>query len=284
VQSLTAQVQAAVAASADRTAVPANLTPSLADAAADRAAPFRTGCLLGFSGVHQPPCVFGDPGGTQTVALVGDSHAAAWTPSVEPLARQRHWRLDVLAKTTCPLLDLPIRSPYLHRAYTECDSWRGEVLDRLRAERPLLVVLAMSRRYGSDFGFTSYDPAWLAALTRTVTELRSTGAAVVVLGPVPDPHSWVPTCLSQHLDSAVSCFPDRAAGEDAAGIAAEAAATAAGGGRYADVSDLFCTAVRCPVVVGDQLVFRDDNHLTTGYAGFLAPVVAAQLEAALPGG
>jgi hypothetical protein len=107
---------------------------------------------------------------------------------------------------------------------------------------------------------------------------------VLVLGPVPDPHSWVPTCLSEHLDSAVACFPDRAAGEDASGIAAEAAAATAGGGRYADVSDLFCTATRCPLVVGDQLVFRDDNHVTTGYAGFLAPVLAAQIERALPGG
>jgi hypothetical protein len=35
--------------------------------------------------------------------------------------------------------------------------------------------------------------------------------------------------------------------------------------------------------VGDQLVYRDDNHLTTGYAAFLAPVMAALLDRELPG-
>jgi peptidoglycan/LPS O-acetylase OafA/YrhL len=284
VAALTAQVQAAVAASADLQDLPSNLTPPLARAADDLPAPMRDGCLLAYLAVRQPPCAFGAPDGSPVVALVGDSHAAVWQPAFQPLAEQRGWRLDVLAKTTCPLLDLPIRSPYLRRSYTECGTWRGQVMDRLSAEHPTLVVLAMGRRYGADFGFTTYDPAWLAALTGTVRELRATGAAVLVLGPVPDPHGWVPTCLSAHLSSAASCFPSRAEAVNAAGVAAEAAATTAAGGHYADLTDLFCTAVRCPLVVGDDLVFRDDNHLTVEYAALLAPVLAARVEALLPGG
>jgi hypothetical protein len=139
--------------------------------------------------------------------------------------------------------------------------------------RPL--VLAATRRYGADFGFTAYDAAWLDALGRVVAELRSTGARVLVLGPVPDPHTVVPTCLSAHLDDAAACTPDRTTASDAAGITAEAQVVQAAGGRYADLTDLFCTAAECPLVVGDQLVFRDDNHLTTGYAAFLGPVLGA---------
>ena len=41
------------------------------------------------------------------------------------------------------------------------------------------------------------------------------------------------------------------------GIAAESAATKAGGGQYADVTELFCTAERCPVIVGNTLVYFD---------------------------
>jgi hypothetical protein len=33
------------------------------------------------------------------------------------------------------------------------------------------------------------------------------------------------------------------------GVTAEASATAAGGGRYAVLTDLFCTSARCPVIV-----------------------------------
>ncbi len=68
-----------------------------------------------------------------------------------------------MAKITCPLQDVGIISPYLGREYTECQTWRGQVLARLRAERPKLVVLDMSRRYGADFGFTAYDRAWLGS-------------------------------------------------------------------------------------------------------------------------
>jgi peptidoglycan/LPS O-acetylase OafA/YrhL len=284
-QALTAQVQAAVAPSAGVDAVPSDLVPPLTQAASSAALPFRDGCDRSFTAANQPPCVFGDPAGSSTVALVGDSHAAAWYPSVEPLAEQQHWRLDVLAKATCPfLLDLPITSPYLGRQFTECEQWRTAVLARLQAEHPTLVILAMSRRYGADFSFTAYDPAWLAALTRTVTTLRAAGSTVLVMGPVPDPHTWAPTCLSAHLDSATACMPDRATAVTAAGIAAEEAATQAAGGRYADVTDLFCAAARCPLVVGNNLVFRDDNHIAVEYATLLAPVIAAEIATVLPGG
>jgi hypothetical protein len=116
-----------------------------------------------------------------------------------------------------------------------------------------------------------------------VTELRSTGAPVLVLSPVPDPHTVVPTCLSAHLDDAAACTPDRATAVNAAGVTAEAQVVQAAGGRYADLTDLFCTPAECPLVVGDQLVYRDDNHLTTGYAAFLGPVMAALLDRELPG-
>ena len=66
--------------------------------------------------------------------------------------------------------------------------------------------------------FTSYDPAWVDGLGRTVAEFRRTGATVLVLG---------------------------------------------------------------PVIVGNDLVFRDDNHVTIAYAQALAPVLGALADQAL---
>jgi peptidoglycan/LPS O-acetylase OafA/YrhL len=283
-QALTMQVQAIVAASAETDAVPANLTPSLANASADKALPFLDGCLLTWTTVSQGTCASGDTASSTTVALIGDSHATQWFPTLDQIARQRQWRLETLNKTTCPLLlGLPIRSPYLGREYTECEHWQTKILGRIQAERPALVILGMTRRYAQDFHFTVYGPQWLNSLTRTVAEIRSTGAAVLVLGPIPDPLSAVPTCLSVHLDSATACAPDRARAINASGIAAEQAATAAGGGYYADLTSLFCTASRCPVIVGNNLVYRDDNHLTSSYAQWLAPVVSAEISSAMAG-
>jgi peptidoglycan/LPS O-acetylase OafA/YrhL len=274
-RAVTAQVQAAVATAAHLQAVPPNLSPSLVDAPAAKPDVFVNGCVRSWLGTGQDECASGDVGAPRTMVLVGDSHAAMWQPGMEQVATEQHWRLETMAKVLCPMLDLPTLSPYLGREYTECHRWRGQILDRLRAEHPQLIVLDMVRRYGPDFGFTVYGPDWLAALTRTVAELRATGAVVLVLGPVPDPHGNVPTCLSAHLESATACAPERAAAVNEAGVDAEAAATAAGGGQYAPLTDLFCTATTCPVVVGNQLVFRDDNHLSIDYAHFLAPVLAA---------
>ncbi len=279
-----AQARAAVAAAAALRAVPSNLEPPLAAAPADKAAVFVNGCVRSWRDVGQSECATGDTASPTTVALIGDSHAAMWNPAFQQLAEQRHWRLETLAKVTCPLQDLHIVSPYLGREYTECEQWRGQIMARVQAERPRLVVLDMSRRYGADFGFTSYDPAWIATLADTVKQLRSTGAAVLVLGPGPDPHSSVPTCLSAHLDDAGACAPTRSVAVDPGGIAAEQAAAVGSGGHYADLTDLFCTADRCPMVVGNTLVFRDDNHVTTEYAQLLAPVFGALADRALTDG
>jgi hypothetical protein len=262
--------------------VPADLAPPLIEAAGDKPAIFLDGCVRSWLEVGVPDCVSGDPAAATTVALIGDSHAAMWQPSLDIVAQQRNWRLVTMAKITCPLQDLPITSPYLGRQYSECEQWRQEALARLSDQRPKLVVLSMSRRYAADFGFTSYDPGWIASLTALVADLRArTGARVLVLGPVPDPQTDVPVCLSGNLGDTLACAPLRRDGLNSDGIRAEAQATGAGGGQYADLSGMFCTAQVCPVVVGRELVFRDDNHLTVTYAEALAPVLSVIAEQAM---
>jgi peptidoglycan/LPS O-acetylase OafA/YrhL len=284
VQHAFAQVQSAVAVSADLKAVPSNLDPPLADASADKSAMYVSGCLRNYLDVRQPDCVTGDTASTTIVTLVGDSHATMWSPAFQQVAAQRHWRQEILGKVACPLMNLPIISTYLHREYTECEQWRGQIIARLQVEHPRLVVLSMSRGYGAEFGFTSYDLAWMDSLTRLVTQLRGTGAEVLVLGPIPNVHPMVPTCLSGHLDDATACSPARSVVVNEPGIAAEAAATKAGGGQYVDITALFCTPVHCPVIVGNTLVYRDDNHLTMEYARVIAPVIGALADRALAGG
>ncbi|HEY2499831.1 MAG TPA: SGNH hydrolase domain-containing protein, partial [Mycobacterium sp.] len=282
-----AQVQPAVAAAADLKSVPSNLDPPLADPTAELKTLRLTGCMRVFSEVEQPECATGNTASTTTVALVGDSDAAMWSPAFQQVAAQRHWRLETLAKAGCPSMNLPITNPLMRREYTECEQWRGRILARLRAEHPRLVVVSMWRGYGAAYGyssgFTSYDRAWIDSLTRLVQQLRGLGAKVLVLGPVPDPHSVVPICLSGHLDDATACSPPRSTAVNESGITAESAATKAGGGLYADVTELFCTAERCQVIVGNTLVYFDQRHLTVEYPRLLAPVIEALADRALAG-
>ncbi|QZA12173.1 acyltransferase family protein [Mycolicibacterium holsaticum] len=283
VQRTFADIQRAVAASADLRSVPSNLTPSLAEAWADRDAMLFGGCLREPFQSGQPECAMAVTASSTTVALVGDSHAAMWTPAFQEVAIQRHWRLEMLAKGACPLLDLPITNPlsrladYLQR----CAEWRAEIVARLEAERPELIVLSLWRGYGTEESLSDYRPyddAWIDSLTRLVQRLRGTGAQVLVIGPIPSPGFVVPVCLSGYLDDVQACTPERSAAVNESGIAAEAAATEAGGGEYVDTTELYCTADRCPVIVGNTLVYVDATHTTLEYARLLAPAMGALVD------
>ncbi|MCV7377221.1 acyltransferase [Mycobacterium alsense] len=283
VRDAVAQVQGAVAASVGLKAVPSNLTPPLGSITTELKSLYLHGCLRNFFEVGQPECASGDTTSTTTVALVGDSHAAMWYPAFEQIAAQRHWRLETMTKAACPMLDLPTINRAADRAYTECDQWRNQITSRLQAERPRLVVFSMMRSY-SQAGITTYDPAWVDALNRLVKQLRGTGAHVWVLGPVPNPLLIVPDCLAGHLDDATACSPPTSKAVNRTGIAAETAATKTGGGQYSDLTELFCTADRCPVMVGNALVYVDESHLTPAYSRQLAPVLGILADRALAGG
>jgi hypothetical protein len=94
----------------------------------------------------------------------------------------------------------------------------------------------------------------------------------------------VPDCLSQYLDDAAACTTPRAGAVDAGGVRAERAAVERAGGSYLDVSPWVCSRSTCAVVVGNLLTYRDDNHLSTAYAAWLAPLLAFQLDESIHAG
>ncbi len=286
VRDAVAQVHAAVAAASHLTAVPSNLSPPLADAPAEFNALFSGGCLRNLFDSGVPECASGDVASSTRVALIGDSEATMWGPAFEEAAEQRHWRLETMGRGGCTALDLHITDAVARLlSATMCRQWRDDVMARLRSEHPRLVVVSMLRTYGLAAsyspGFRTFDAAWLDALSRLTRELRNIGAAVLVLGPFPTPQENVPNCLSDHLDDAMACAPTRSSVVNQAGIDAEAAATEAAGGEYADLTDPFCTADRCPVIVGNTLVDFDAVHLTSEFARELAPVMGALADRAL---
>lgn len=278
---LTAQVQAALGTALRTSRLPANLTPGLAGAAADKAAPFVDGCLSSWTDPEPTGCYYADTASPDTVLLMGDSHAAQWFPAFDDIARSRQLRLQLLGKSACPPLRMPVFSPYLGREYTECEQWLTRAIADVRTVRPRVVVLGVARHYGEDYHFTVYSSEWYAGLARTVAEVRAAGAPVLVFGPIPKPPQDVPDCLSAHLTDVQRCTMPQGPVLNAAGIRAERSAVLAAGGQYFDLSELLCAAGGCPVVVGNDLVYRDDNHLTPEYARWLGPVLGAELDAVL---
>jgi len=140
------------------------------------------------------------------------------------------------------------------------------------------VILGYNRAYGDAYHITQYGPVWLNGLTQMITTLRGVGAQVVVIGPLPHAPDDVPNCLSAHLDSVTDCNQQVSDAIDANGLNAERAAVETAGGHYLDVEPWFCNDTTCAVIVGNILVYRDENHLTTHYTSWLAPALDAALD------
>jgi hypothetical protein len=45
-----------------------------------------------------------------------------------------------------------------------------------------------------------------------------------------------------------------------------------------DLTDRFCGPDRCPAVIGNVAVYRDNNHVTDTYARSLTPYLGAALD------
>jgi peptidoglycan/LPS O-acetylase OafA/YrhL len=274
-------LQRVLTAAADVHGVPSNLTPSLSSVRSDKQRPFFDGCDLSFNSSTSPPCAYGDTAASRTIVAFGDSHAAQWFPALDEYANTNHYRFENLTKATCPPVLIPIFSPVLGRDFTECEQWRTQTIARIGAEHPAIVIVDAARHYGPEYDFHVYSSQWLSGLAQTVKELRATGARVLVFGPIAKPAGDAPDCLSVHLDDAQACAVPTGAAINYLGSRAEQIAVEGAGGYYVPTAPWVCSKDRCPIVAGNLLMYRDDNHLTDTYAKWLEPVVAASIDASL---
>jgi hypothetical protein len=282
VENAYAQVARTVATSVNTRAVPSNLSPPLDQARNSKAVPFNDGCDDTYSDSTVHHCVFGDPNGRTTIVLLGDSHAAHWFPALDTVAQARHWRLVNITKATCPPMPLTLYSPILGHTFTECAQFRQNAMARIAQEHPAVVVVGVARHYGPEYHFQVFASPWIDSMHTLVSQLRAIGPRVMVMSGTPRPNGDVPNCLSAHLNDVAACTNSTGAAVDTNGLSAEQQAVQSAGGRFVNVTPLLCTTAKCPPIIGNVLVYRDDNHITTEAATWLAPVMAAELDATLP--
>lgn len=260
-------------------AVPNDLSPPLADVRDDKPATYSDGCHRDFLDTDVDGCVYGDPAGDTEIVLFGDSHAAQWFPAAEAVASERGWRLISLTKSGCPAFEVTIVNSALGRTYHECDTWRDATIDRIHRERPDVVLLAS--RTAGDWR-DRQEKGFFTGLTRTLERLPDE-VPTLVLGETPLIANDPPACLSEHLTDVDACAADRGTALPEGQLRLERESTERGGGRYVEAGSWVCPQERCPVVAGDVLVYRDDDHLTTEFARRLAPRLAEAITSVLAG-
>ena len=273
---LIAAEQQLLAEGAAVSAVPSNLEPSLADVRGDQPELYDDGCVLEWGDQDLPTCTYGVSGSTASIAVLGDSHAAQWFPALQTFALHHGWRLRYFAKVGCPPAEIPLRQG----ASGDCDPWRAKAVEALVASRPSLIILT-GYHYLAPDGAGDGDELWREGLTTTMNALGDLASRVLILGDTPTQGVDVPECLAQSLQAVSICVSARsyAVRDDRLQVEREVAAEF--GAATADVSDWLCTPDICPVILGNMLVYRDRNHITTAAAEFLTPLMDATLSAVI---
>ncbi len=256
--------------------LPANVRPSLGRAAGDADPLEADGCLLGQPQIQLRNCVYGNKSGSYTVALVGDSHAAQWFPAIEAIANDRGWKLLPYIKLSCRFIDMSLYSYWYQRTYTECDTWRGLVVDKLRQVKPdLVIVIVIKDKVTSTAA--DPDPAHQGqAMARLVGQLPGAKAIMV---DAPTSKYNVPSCLSGHRSDVRPCQTSRIRALGPYSGVPETTAAAALGATLIDLTPLICPGDPCPVVKDGMIVYRDSWHLT---ATFVMSLRGALEQALLP--
>jgi hypothetical protein len=258
--------------------LPRNLDPSLRWAVNAKPLILLNGCSLHHSGVKSRPCVYGDTSSHTSVALFGDSHAAAWFPALELISNQQHWRLVDFTKSGCPSGEVSIK--FGRVPYRECTAWRANAQAQIAALHPALVIVSGAR--WMDFVAhpeggvpTGYGSTWLDGLAATFSFLRHAAGHVVFISDVPTLTFSAPGCVSRHKSDVDYCDTDRNSAVLLPNVkAAESALASRMGVDWVDPTSWFCAPSSCPVIVGHFLLYRDSAHMTPSWSRYIAPLLA----------
>jgi peptidoglycan/LPS O-acetylase OafA/YrhL len=243
-----------------------------------------------------------DAANRPAVALWGDSHAAAVAPALRSRAQAQGYGFIEAAKTSCPPLQGEGRYyPADPDHAAACIDFNNHVLQRFAADpRVRIVVLAGAwsfsfwepheNRIGWLMSGSSHaavpsreatEQAFLGGLERSIDTLTSAGKRVVVLQDVPmlerDPfwrrrsvdlpvRRWMLDRLryGEPVDSGYDSLLHAEDDRRVRGLIA--AASASSGAAVFDLEDALCDSrAHCRYAEGDDLLFRDQQHLS--YAG-----------------
>ncbi|MGW3656004.1 acyltransferase family protein [Streptomyces sp. NPDC005151] len=232
----------------------------------------KHGCIDNFDVkkfVMRDNCVIGDPKGSKTLVLMGDSHAWQWGDLYNEIGKELGVRMVTITKGGCSPEIYQILYPGVNREYSECDSWRQSAFAELKKMHPDFVVIAdrirgEANRAGAEASFKVF---------------KETGAKLVYMTDTPEPGQNIPDCLATHIDNITLCNRKQwQALEYTEFRAMEREVAEKYGADIIDTTPAFCAADVCPAVIGDQVVYFDNSHITSSYSKTLKPFLEPALK------
>ena len=219
---------------------------------------------------------------SQTVALVGDSHAKHWRGALNVVAKNRGWRLKSLTLTGCPLSAAPRNLPEPEKS--ECGKWNQAVLAWFQAHPEVSTVFVSELAGGTGAVVPSGQSKYkteVAGYVNAWNALPPTVKHIVVIRDTPKQLDSTPACVESAIrhkkNAGLTCAIPRAKTLDRDPAVDAAAQIGPQRAQVADLTGYMCGKTLCYPVVGGALVFKDKTHITLAFAETLGPYLDRRL-------
>lgn len=242
---------------------------------------YGMGCDDWYNSDEMKPCMFGAANAAHTVVLMGDSIAGQWFPAIARIFSNSDWRVLVLTKSSCPMVNAPFFYERIGREYGECDRWRDRSLTYLSTIKPDAVLISTVATNGFS------EKEWVDGTASVLNRLSKASGHVFILRSTPYLPFNGPACLAVHqsrpkwLGSTSSCIS--ALNDPHADMVfqwIQRATDSFPNVSTIDLSDEICPGQICSAERQGQIVFRDTQHLTASFAASLAPALEKRMDIA----
>lgn len=240
---------------------------------------YLQGCDSWYMKSSVKPCVYGPKDARHTAVFIGDSIAMQWFPALREIMKKRDWRLIVLTKSSCPMVDEPFYYARIKRVFARCTTWRDHALALLPDYRPDLTIL------GSTYTYPFSRNQWIDGTRKILAIASRYSGKVYLLRSTPSLPFNGPDCLAPHSDlyrwlsQYPTCsFPAHNRDFDRVYAWRRQAAKPFANVSTIDMTSSVCPADTCRAKRDGQVVYRDDQHMTASFARSLAPQLAAKIE------
>jgi peptidoglycan/LPS O-acetylase OafA/YrhL len=249
-------VAQAVSAAKRNAGLPWPLTPAVTDLRNDFYA-FPAGCAAARGQTSSKVCHLGASGAAKTIALIGDSHAQMWMPTILRMARRDGWEVVPFVKVGC------VPTKWLHTKDWGCTVWYRWALGRAAKLHPQVTLIAAS--WADD----PHPTTAVRAVSALIGRVKPFSATTIVIGDSPHQHRNPVDCLLASTATMRTCTARASLVElqTDASVAASAAKHDVG---FIKVTGWFCArasniAVLCPLVVNRTISWIDLGHISETY-------------------
>ncbi|MBB3664868.1 MULTISPECIES: acyltransferase family protein [Prauserella salsuginis group] len=208
------------------------------------------------------------PNPTRRIVVAGDSHSQQFNAALRPAAEKAGWEIISMGRGGCPLTTEAPNNP-------ECTAWNETVMQEILEIKPDAVFTMASRDahpMRDEITPPGYVEQW-----RTLEEA---GIPVIAARDNPRYNRSLADCAEKRGVDDPSCSVSRDAVYDPqpSWTAVESLPENV---HFVDFSDYFCTPTECPPMIGNVLVYLDNNHITKAYMKTLSPMVQERVSGIL---